>query len=26
MTRMSTKLAPPLQPSAPHQGEDVWPL
>ncbi|GBL88708.1 hypothetical protein AVEN_195683-1 [Araneus ventricosus] len=26
MTRMTPKLALPLQPSAPHQREDIWPL
>ncbi|GBM40001.1 hypothetical protein AVEN_217598-1 [Araneus ventricosus] len=26
MTRTTPKLAPPLQPSSPHQLEDVWPL
>ncbi|GBM08317.1 hypothetical protein AVEN_101442-1 [Araneus ventricosus] len=26
MTRTIPKLAPPLQPSAPHQREDDWPL
>ncbi|GBM73519.1 hypothetical protein AVEN_144301-1, partial [Araneus ventricosus] len=25
MTRMTPELAPPLQASAPHQREDVWP-
>ncbi|GBL91622.1 hypothetical protein AVEN_21696-1, partial [Araneus ventricosus] len=26
MTRTTPELAPPLQTSAPHQREDVWPL